>query len=82
MALFYSGKADTGREAAPDGHAKLPNPDPRFRFDLAAAYARARARSTWPAKCFAKPARAILEELVLTRKDRQPLAELEKELGP
>jgi tetratricopeptide (TPR) repeat protein len=79
MALFYDGKPDQAV-----GVLKLatqtPNPDPRYYFHLAVAYGRLGQLDQGRAAL--QQARAgDLEHQVLTKMDRQLLAELEKKLG-
>lgn len=78
MALFYSGKAEQAMEMLQTA-CGAPNADPRFRFHLAAAYARLdqldKARAA-----LRKAREGNLEQLMLTKKDHQLLADLDKQL--
>jgi Flp pilus assembly protein TadD len=79
MALLYSDKAEQAMKLLQTA-CDSPNPDPRFRFHLAVAYSRLdqldKARAS-----LHKAREGNLEQLVLTAKDRQLLADLDKQLG-
>ncbi len=79
MALYYDGKAEQAvkllQTACDD-----PNPDPRYLFHLAVV--RARLNQLDKARAALRKARdADLEHQVLTKKDLQLLADLERQLG-
>ena len=79
MALLYDGEAERAVKMLQSA-CDYPRPDPRFLFHLAAACARLdqldRARAA-----LRKARDADLERQVLTKKDRQLLADLDRQLG-
>ena len=79
MALFYDGKPDQAATVLLAA-AQAPNPDPRYRFHLAVAYGQLGQLDK--AKAALQQARAAdLEHQLLTKKDRELLAELEKKIA-
>ena len=78
MALFYGGKTEQAVKLLQTA-CDAPNPDPRFRFHLAAAYVRVDQLDKARAE-LRKAREGNLEQLVLTKKDRQLLADLDKQL--
>ena len=80
MALFYDGKPDQALGAL-QAAAQAPNPDPRYCFHLAVACGRLGQLDK--ARAALQQARAAdLEHQLLTKKDRQLLADLERQLAP